>query len=50
VNGAEHSEYTVGVLGAVGVMALEKGGQFRGGLYIVYRTELGKSDKPPSYK
>ena len=50
MNGAEHREYTVGVLGAVGVMALENGGQFRGGLYIVYRTELENFDKPPSYK
>jgi hypothetical protein len=50
VNGAEHSEFIVGVLGTVEVMALEKGGQFRGGLYLVYRTELGIFDKPPSYK
>ena len=50
MNGAEHSEFTVGVLGAVGVMSLEQGGQFRGGLYIVYRTELGEFDKFPSYK
>lgn len=50
MNGAEHREFTVGVLGAVGVMALENGGQFRGGLYIVYRTELENFDKPPSYK
>lgn len=50
MNGAEHSEFIVGVLGAVGVMAFEKGGQFSGGLYIVFRTKLGKFDKPPSYK
>ena len=45
-----HSSFTVGMFGAEGGMALEKGGPADGGLHIGYRTESGKFYKLPFYK
>ncbi|MDB2357504.1 glycoside hydrolase family 52 protein [Opitutales bacterium] len=45
-----HSSFTVGMFGAEGGMALEKGGPAEGGLHIGYRTESGKFYKLPFYK
>ena len=44
-----HSSFTVGMFGAEGGMALEKGGPADGGLHIGYRTESGKFYKLPFY-
>ena len=45
-----HSSFTVGMFGAEGGMALEKGGPADGGLHIGYRTASGKFYKLPFSK